>query len=556
MCVFVSVFVCMFVCKMRARRRTGRMLCAADSALAACNVQDAGGDDDGDDIHVLLAVQTTLRRKRARLRTVLNELFARAIVVSRRGIAVHPSLPGTFGRMHYDNPTSMGELLAAVRETGMTGEKLGELAAALMECVFEPLLAGRVVPEEAPPPARHTLLLTPIKGGAGAAEGAGGGAGAGAGGGSGGGGGGAAAPTARVFEHVMRVFEFLQASVLAPDAPMVEALGTLLWEGPPDAPAGAGGGVAARIIASLDAALPGSLRELRASYGGLVRAAGALEAQLFAAGVIRGSCARRLGALEADAEGRFALKRRRIHLVFARTLISAELHNTTRVVEAEARGLGGGKTTKGDGGAGGGGGGDVAAGAATSFGGADDDSGFFRLPPCQVSTGAERLVEHVHQILVEAGYGCGGVLYHTARDAVDLYRIIVPVRFADAIGSVPRVAMLFHNDCQYIAHSLILMGFLHRRGLPPPLNTTATFLDLVPAFRELAEVAFVRELERQRRALLGMLGGVPPFGELNAERHGVAEAELKGLTRHVHTLVDAWCDILPVEVRARAVVVG
>lgn len=164
------------------------------------------------------------------------------------------------------------------------------------------------------------------------------------------------------------------------DAGMLEALGTLLWDGPPREP---GAGLAARVVGLLDGALPGTLRELRgASYAGLVDAAVALEEQLFAAGALRSS-PRRLGAVRRDIEGRFALKRRRMHLVYARALISAELHNSSRIVDSEQRGLGGGKATKGDGGGGG-------RARATSFGGADDDSGFFRLPACQVRTGAER----------------------------------------------------------------------------------------------------------------------------------------------------------------------
>ena len=59
------------------------------------------------------------------------------------------------------------------------------------------------------------------------------------------------------------------------------------------------------------------------------------------------------------------------------------------------------------------------------------------------------------------------VLYHTARDVVDVFRAIVPTLFGSTINAVPRLALLFHNDCLYIAHSLVAIGheFRQRYGV-------------------------------------------------------------------------------------------
>ena len=59
------------------------------------------------------------------------------------------------------------------------------------------------------------------------------------------------------------------------------------------------------------------------------------------------------------------------------------------------------------------------------------------------------------------------VLYHTARDIVDVFRAIVPTLFGGTIATVPRLAMLFHNDCLYVAHRLVAICHEVRKGYVP-----------------------------------------------------------------------------------------
>lgn len=63
---------------------------------------------------------------------------------------------------------------------------------------------------------------------------------------------------------------------------------------------------------------------------------------------------------------------------------------------------------------------------------------------------------------------------------------VIPVQHANALSGVPRIAAVFQNDCLYIAHHMITLGHEFRQGLPPPANETATMIDTVPLFRELA----------------------------------------------------------------------
>lgn len=62
---------------------------------------------------------------------------------------------------------------------------------------------------------------------------------------------------------------------------------------------------------------------------------------------------------------------------------------------------------------------------------------------------------------------CANVLYHTARDALDMFRAVVPCRFSDSLAAVPRLAMLLHNDCMYISHHLMTIGHQYRHKCVP-----------------------------------------------------------------------------------------
>lgn len=63
---------------------------------------------------------------------------------------------------------------------------------------------------------------------------------------------------------------------------------------------------------------------------------------------------------------------------------------------------------------------------------------------------------------------------------------VVPVQHASALDGVPRIAAVFHNDCLYLAHHMVTLGYEFRPGLPHPANRTATMVDTVPLFREMA----------------------------------------------------------------------
>jgi centromere/kinetochore protein ZW10 len=102
-----------------------------------------------------------------------------------------------------------------------------------------------------------------------------------------------------------------------------------------------------------------------------------------------------------------------------------------------------------------------------------DQSGSFlqalRFESCQISLASCRVLKLVHEVLQQAvrdsSPRLAHILYHSARDALELFLAIVPIRFAETIISSPRMAAVFANDCSYIAHNCTLISHMYRTDL-------------------------------------------------------------------------------------------
>ncbi|CAM9818049.1 unnamed protein product [Ectocarpus sp. 12 AP-2014] len=99
---------------------------------------------------------------------------------------------------------------------------------------------------------------------------------------------------------------------------------------------------------------------------------------------------------------------------------------------------------------------------------------------------------------------------------LDLFRAVVPVQHANALDGVPRIAAVFQNDCLYLAHHMVTLGYEFRHGLPPPANQTATMIDTVHLFRELAAHSFSEQQRRQQRQLQEFFIGVDVLASTEA----------------------------------------
>jgi len=72
-----------------------------------------------DDAQIVLAVRQQLVRKQARLRARLGQLAAEALIVTGDHVLrVRTELAGTYGHLHFDNRTSLNELLSSLETVG------------------------------------------------------------------------------------------------------------------------------------------------------------------------------------------------------------------------------------------------------------------------------------------------------------------------------------------------------------------------------------------------------------------------------------------------------
>ena len=96
----------------------------------------------------------------------------------------------------------------------------------------------------------------------------------------------------------------------------------------------------------------------------------------------------------------------------------------------------------------------------------EDPLNVFVFHRCSISTTAQKILELVRKTLDEAIQpemaaeldDLPPMLYRASREAMDLFRAMIPTLHSSEIGSIPRMAAILHNDCVYLAHEASLLG--------------------------------------------------------------------------------------------------
>ena len=94
-------------------------------------------------------------------------------------------------------------------------------------------------------------------------------------------------------------------------------------------------------------------------------------------------------------------------------------------------------------------------------------------------------------------------LYHSARECLELFIAVVPIRFSETIKSSPKMAAVFFNDCAYIAHNCTIIASMYRDEIGrvhPDLRETLGFLDFIPRFRSVGERELVIHVEKYKKS--------------------------------------------------------
>ena len=182
----------------------------------------------------------------------------------------------------------------------------------------------------------------------------------------------------------------------------------------------------------------------------------------------------------------------------------------------------------------------------------------FRFPKCAISKSVQEFIDLLYETLKDccnSPLSMSLQLFSTSRNMVDLFCAILRSYHRQTIAELPRVAIVQHNNCLYLAHHLMTLGHQFHSRLPPPLNSeVATFVDLVPLVRQLGEELYIGEMKKQASILTDALkscGGLDNVSEdirSKAVRKGIQQAQL-----HVVKLSQVYAEVLPEEIHQRTV---
>ncbi|KAJ1980587.1 ribosome biogenesis protein ytm1 [Dimargaris verticillata] len=188
----------------------------------------------------------------------------------------------------------------------------------------------------------------------------------------------------------------------------------------------------------------------------------------------------------------------------------------------------------------------------------------FAFPSCQITHMAQQFVQLLYQTMDEAvgldAY-CARALHTTVRDACHLLRAhtfggVASEETAspqNPLVLVPSVAALTHNDCLYIAHHLLTLGFVYwscevsdgPESAAVSTNAT-TFVDLAALLRTQGEQVWVRHLTVQRQTVLETLQACQGLQEAaRADRQPLITQALRQAVAEWQRLSDAWRSVLP-----------
>ncbi|KAF8938445.1 Centromere/kinetochore protein zw10 [Dissophora ornata] len=110
------------------------------------------------------------------------------------------------------------------------------------------------------------------------------------------------------------------------------------------------------------------------------------------------------------------------------------------------------------------------------------------LKESSISVKSKHIIDMVLSTLKDAGSlseAASPHLYQATRSLIDLYRVLMPVHHARTLQNVPALAILFYNDCMYIARELEKVPSRMEDGIPG--MDEVQYDDVIPALKALAK---------------------------------------------------------------------
>ncbi|KAE8741357.1 hypothetical protein FOCC_FOCC013124 [Frankliniella occidentalis] len=183
----------------------------------------------------------------------------------------------------------------------------------------------------------------------------------------------------------------------------------------------------------------------------------------------------------------------------------------------------------------------------------------FQFPSCFVSKSTIEVLELVGTIL-EEGVAQENELHQyylsTAKSVFELYICVVPTIHEKLLSTIPQQVALFHNNCMYLAHRLVLLGFEVEASLRNVLkaDVAITFVDYVQTLRHLGTSTYLKHMQQQRKQMLDLVkeSGLATLGE-NSELSPDTERTLRQCLRQLELLQSVWQNVLPGNVYSKSI---
>lgn len=81
--------------------------------------------------------------------------------------------------------------------------------------------------------------------------------------------------------------------------------------------------------------------------------------------------------------------------------------------------------------------------------------------------------------------------FYATNDLIDIFRCFLPISYEQNLAENPTRAMLFYNDCEYLAYILMDLNHEVSKSIPAPLSRVASYLDSMPLIRRSGENALL-----------------------------------------------------------------
>ncbi|KAF9134647.1 Centromere/kinetochore protein zw10 [Mortierella sp. GBA39] len=159
-----------------------------------------------------------------------------------------------------------------------------------------------------------------------------------------------------------------------------------------------------------------------------------------------------------------------------------------------------------------------------------------------ISLKAKQLVDMILSTLHEAGSlseNASPHLYKATRSLIDLYRALMPVHHARTLTNVPALAILFYNDCMYIARELEKVPARLEDGIPG--MDEVQYDDSIPALKTLARKWLDIQVQKQREELMESIDSAGGFRDSSVDiKFDACERSMKQIVLVFKHLGKAW----------------